>query len=229
MADLGTLFHDHAAGAFERQLRLAEVLDGRAWQFDKDAGTLTFAKKGFFGKPLVVPVQVLGTESESANTWLWSWANAASKLPEVLTRVARNLRALGEREGIVQLVEPEVSLEEMGGDQIALVASGVAGAAGYYRCPYPGGAMYTLLSDRALLPPLAHPVVRTLSVFPQAIDAIDFDDPRGAFRGLLRELGFSVVESGGGAIAGMLPGKGDVLARFDDDGRFVEITGNARP
>jgi len=69
---LHRLFSVHAASVLERQLRLGTLIgDQHQWTFDMASGRLQFNEQHSF------PVQLLGSESEESNTWLWAWANAA--------------------------------------------------------------------------------------------------------------------------------------------------------
>ncbi len=54
----------HAALSFDKQLNLANVIGTRNWNFSMDSGKLTFAKHGFFDKPLIFDAQILGSASQ---------------------------------------------------------------------------------------------------------------------------------------------------------------------
>lgn len=219
-----SLFHQHVAAAFERQLRLGDVLGDRAWNFDMRAGTVSFAKEGFFGKTLPFAAQILGTESESSSTWLWAWANARSEIPEGLLRTALRLRELGEAQGIPELVREKLPLEELDGHQVGLVASGLHGKGAYYRCPYDGGAMFVQFPD-AVLPKVEYPGIRVAAVFPQVLDVFEqLTDHRSALRGLLLALDFTLSEDTGTRLVGTV-GKATVTATFDGHGRMTELEG----
>lgn len=220
-ASFDTLFQQHVAAAFERQLRFGDIVGDRAWNFSMTEGTLSFAKQGFFGKTLPLAAQILGTESESSSTWLWAWANQRSAIPEGLLRMAHRLQELGDAQGIAELVKPQLPLEELDGHQVGLVASGIHGRGAYYRCPYDGGAMFVLLPDVAL-PKVEHPSIRVATVFPQVIDKFEIDDHRTALRGLLESLGFTLTEDTAARLAGT-HGQWKAGATFDGAGRMTEL------
>ncbi len=138
-----TLLREHGLSALEGQLVLQGIVGERDWQFDLDAGVLRF------GDDLAFQSQCLGSEADRAGTWLWAWANPT--IYEPLTELARRARDLGEQRGWTFLVEPEVPLDRvLGGHFAALALSGLLGADAYYRCPYPGGALYVLADLRGV-------------------------------------------------------------------------------
>jgi hypothetical protein len=74
LATFTDAFARHVASATARQLALGDVLEDRPWTVDIRAGTATFGE-------LMFPIQLLGTEAEGDNSWLWAWANEGSSLP----------------------------------------------------------------------------------------------------------------------------------------------------
>ena len=92
------------------------------------------------------PVQVLGTVSEYSHTWLWSWANSESNIPDGLLTAALQLQEKGRALELSELVEPEFDVDPFHkGHALAMAATGVLGAAAYYRGPYEGGAVFLLI------------------------------------------------------------------------------------
>src|SRR5262245_46505624 len=118
MLTFADLFARHVGSATARQLALGDVLGERSWAVDVRGGTATFDE-------LTFPVQLLGTEAEGDNSWLWAWANEASSLPESILRSARQLRAIGHERGPEFLVTPGFSLDDMSGHQVAMVCTGL--------------------------------------------------------------------------------------------------------
>jgi hypothetical protein len=74
----------YGAAAFDKQIQLSDLIANRSFQVDLNQGHIEFCG----GDSLTIPIQLLGTESDGDSTWLWSWANSASNLPENLVRVA---------------------------------------------------------------------------------------------------------------------------------------------
>jgi len=99
MSKLSDLFDRHAAASWDKQQALAALVGKHSWQLDSENGVITFNER------LKFPVQILGTESDVSNSWLWAWANKVSPLPATLLASANELRALGEREGIAELTQ----------------------------------------------------------------------------------------------------------------------------
>src|SRR5919108_6022775 len=83
-ADFLAFLAEHGLIAFDRQLRLAEVVGERDWQLDQDRGVLTF------GDDISLDAQILGSASDRSGTWLWAWANPS--IDDRLTREARRAR-----------------------------------------------------------------------------------------------------------------------------------------
>jgi hypothetical protein len=145
MCHFHELFSRYIAVSFGKQLHLAELVGSSNWHFDLSSGLLSF------GNEYRWQVQVLGSEAEESQTWLWAWANEASGIPTALLGSALTLRMLGESHGIAELVEPEVPFGEVNGHLLAMIGSGVCRADAYYRCPYQGGAAFVLIKDENFL------------------------------------------------------------------------------
>src|SRR5258707_74309 len=133
------LFDQHGALAYEKQRHLADVVGDRSWRFDLSTGLLTF-------DDLRLPIQMLGTVSESSDTWLWAWANLASNIPNRLLEACTALQAIGRELKVLELTEPELYVERYSrGHLLAMVATGLLEGAAYYRGPYDGGAAFFLI------------------------------------------------------------------------------------
>ena len=136
----------HAALSREKQQALAGALGDGPWRVSLGDGTISLD-----GGRLVFPIQVLGTQAEGSNTWLWAWANEASNLPPGLLESANRLRQVGMEEGAAELAEPQLGLGYpddrpwFDGHYLAMAASGLCQADCYYRAPYEGGALFVLL------------------------------------------------------------------------------------
>lgn len=124
--------------AFDRQLAFAELVGDRDWQLDQEAGVLRL------GSDLVLPAQILGSQSDQAGTWLWAWANPS--VDDRLTAMARSVRARGGDRAMAVLTDAQVDLARIGDAHLlALAAAGLIEADAYYRCPYQGGAAFVLV------------------------------------------------------------------------------------
>src|SRR5215218_4674315 len=100
---MALVLEDHVFRVLENQDALYELLGEHRWDFDMDAGTVVFSRQesgGMLGRlvsrtPNVLatcPVQLIGSESQRDDTWLWAWANAQSEIPPDLTRGVERIR-----------------------------------------------------------------------------------------------------------------------------------------
>lgn len=222
------LFDEHAGLGLSRQQDLAAQIGDWRWDFDGDAGTMTFSKPGFMGfggKRISTACQVLGSESEVSATWLWSWANTQSALPEGVLRAANALKARGERDGIPELTMRSFNLDAWDGHQLSLIASGTSQCAGYYRGPYPNGSIWVLLTGPELVKPVDRPALRFSTVLPQLISSFEVHDHRLAAQGLARGLGLTFAGDAEATVGGA---DGELKVTFDEQRRLAGIEGNLR-
>jgi hypothetical protein len=202
-------FCRHAAFSFDKQLHLAELVDGLDWHFNMTSGLLSF------GQHLHFRVQILGTESDHDHTWLWAWANEGSHIPPELLQASLQMKALGEEQQIPELTTPLLQLGDIDGHTLAMIASGVCQANAYYRCPYDGGAAFVLIQDESFPKSTEPPLVRIASVFPQAISSIEIADHRLALIGYLEHYGL-VGQDEEGKLVVKADGQAVLVAAFDE-------------
>ena len=108
------------------------------WDYDFDAGTLTFSENGT--PRVIASIQVVGTTSKSGGTWLWAWANES--LPFKVTKAVRKVRAFGKAEKLTELTQKSLPDDEHLGWAMSAVAARVLGSKGAYRCPDDNGFVY---------------------------------------------------------------------------------------
>ncbi|WP_433056893.1 DUF6882 domain-containing protein [Dactylosporangium sp. CS-033363] len=211
------LFAQHVATGMARQLALADLLGDRDWQLDLTTGQATF------GTDLTFGVQLLGTESEAAQTWLWAWANEASNIPPALLHLTTWLREYGAEDRVDTFTEPSFPLSVADGHKLALVASSLTGRP-YYRGPYDGGAVFFHLENTP--PEVTAPVrpERALTVLQQVISAFPVDH-RVTASSFFTQQGWQLTESPD-ALEARDPGSNTVLTiAYDDLGRITDIAG----
>ncbi|MGF1503843.1 MAG: hypothetical protein GYB64_09905 [Chloroflexi bacterium] len=207
MQPIERLFHEHIGLAYDKQVYLADSIGSQhRWQFDLVPGTVTFNGQ------LTFAVQLLGTQSDEHNTWLWAWANDASGLPDRLLRAARDLKAYGEQHDIAELTTAELPISEMiNGLRLAAVASGLCAAKCFYRGEYDGGALFLLVTDESFVRRVSDPVLRIERIFPEMLQQFSVADQKLAFAHYLRAYDLTVTHTGntvrgentsGGAISG---------------------------
>ena len=204
------------------QLLLSTLIQGFPWTYEVQTGVLSF------GDRLQFNAIVLGTESEETGTWLWAWANEASGIPVELQAASLKLRSLGEEHGITELTESIVPLDHADGHTFASIAVGEGIGKAYYRAPYDGGAAFLLITDESLRFEVENPVQRVLTVFPQAISAMELPDHREALRGYLGHYGL-VPEDDDGCLVLRDASEELLRAEFDDLNRLLRLTGSIGP
>jgi hypothetical protein len=210
------------APAVDKQFHLADLVGESNWQLDVSAGRLSFDGVGSW------QVQLLGTESECTDTWLWAWANAKSNIPVRLLVASLALKAYSEQHGIPELTTPQLPLGQVDGHTLALLASGLCEANAYYRCPYEGGALYVLIMDESFPKCPDPPVQRITTVFPQAIAELDIPDHRLAFTSYLDWYKLA-HESDGDRVIVRENGEPVLTATFDDLNRLTHLEATLNP
>jgi hypothetical protein len=220
--DFSSLFCRHAAASFDKQLHFATLVGELNWHLDLASGLLTFADKYHW------PAQILGTEAEDSQTWLWSWANEASQIPTRLQGAALMLRMLGQHHGIPELAEPQLPLDVVNGHTLSMIASGVCRADAYYRCPYDGGAAFVLIKDENFPRCTEPPLRRLTSVLPQAISSLDIPNHRLALTGYLEYYGLPFQQEGTEVVV-RENGEAMLTATFDELNRLTKLEATITP
>lgn len=169
-----SLLDQHIGTVFARQLLWADYLQIKQEpNINLEQGCVTF------DNGLSFEIQLLGTQLELDNTWLWGWADELNgaifistnedgsdfhaPFPTALLQDARELKALGLTHNINELAHPKLVLElsssplvpdEFNGDHIACVAAGIFNTA-YWRDTRDEGVVYYLIKN--LPPELSQP------------------------------------------------------------------------
>ena len=118
------------------QIACAEhVVKNRDWNVDFDRGIISFGKDEY-------PLQFLGSEATSSNTWLWAWENI-NEFDDKIISLAREIKAKGEKLNLEALTTAEIDIsDELNGHTLSIVACGLADKNYcYYRGPHSGGAI----------------------------------------------------------------------------------------
>ena len=111
------------------------VVKNRDWNVDFDKGIIAFGNDEY-------PLQFLGSEANSSNTWLWAWENI-NGFDDKIISLAREIKAKGEKLNLEALTTAEIDIsDELNGHTLSIVACGLADKNYcYYRGPYSGGAI----------------------------------------------------------------------------------------
>lgn len=222
------LFIRHGAASYDKQIYLRAMYGKTGWGFDLNTGVLAFRRP--HEAPLQLAVEVLGTESEDTNTWLWSWANAG--VPPTLTASAMQLKQLGEAQGIPEFTKAELDITPAVNPQrIGLVAAGVLRASCFFHAPYPRGALYLLIKDSKYKRSVTRPVRRVVRAFPLFLSRHFVSDQRAAFLNYMQFYRLNVIEEGNrvlaaGAAPRSIHGEGtpeQLVAEFDDANRLMSL------
>ncbi len=219
MTSFNDVLAHHVGTGMARQIALGEHLGDRDWQVRIGSGTVTF------GGDLTYPIQLLGTESEYDGTWLWSWANEQSDLPQTLLQAATWLREYGQQHAIAELTEPTFGLDRADGHQLALAASGLTGRC-YYRGPYEGGALFFQIDGVPAEVFAPAPPERIPTVIGQVIQAYPVRH-RALVEAFFAQQGWRVIGSAD-AVTGEHPGGSTLTVQFDDLGRITRMDGELR-
>ena len=118
------------------QIACAEhVVKNRDWNVDFDRGIISFGNDEY-------PLQFLGSEATSSNTWLWAWENI-NEFDDKIISLAREIKVKGEKLNLEALTTAEIDIgDELNGHTLSIVACGLADKNYcYYRGPHSGGAI----------------------------------------------------------------------------------------
>ena len=78
------------------------VVKNRDWNVDFDRGIISFGEDEY-------PLQFLGSESNSSNTWLCAWENI-NGFDENIISLAREIKAKGEKLNLEALTTAEIEI-----------------------------------------------------------------------------------------------------------------------
>ena len=137
MATWNEIFSANLGKIMAIQIACAEyVVKNRDWDIDFDRGIISFDKDEY-------PLQFLGSEATSSNTWLWAWENI-SEFDDKIISLAREIKAKGEKLNLEALTTAEIEItDELNGHILSIVACGLADKKYcYYRGPHSGGAIF---------------------------------------------------------------------------------------
>ena len=119
------------------QIACAEhVVKNRDWNVNFDRGIISFGNDEY-------PLQFLGSEATSSNTWLWAWENI-NGFDDKIISLAREIKGKGEKLNLEALTTAEIDIsDELNGHTLSIVACGLADKNYcYYRGPHSGGAIF---------------------------------------------------------------------------------------
>ena len=113
------------------------------WDLDQETGELVFSDGGV--PKLICKVVVLGSFSDSSQTWMWGWANAS--LLDHLTDATKKVKAYGEEKNICDLVTAKTEATEGEAWALAACACRILEGLGLYRGPTGNGCVIMMITD----------------------------------------------------------------------------------
>ncbi|EYT53528.1 hypothetical protein CIK52_03035 [Kocuria rosea] len=126
----------------EYQARLAELTQGAGWDVDFSAPAFTLQTE----PPVTLTPYLLGTESASRGSWIWSWQELGH-FPAAVVSAAVQAREAGERLGVDELSTDELPVAEGLARRLTLAAKAVTGVYAHYPAGAGGGVTAWLLLD----------------------------------------------------------------------------------
>ncbi|MCD1146256.1 hypothetical protein LQU92_13580 [Kocuria sp. LUK] len=126
----------------EYQARLAELTQGAEWDVDFSAPAFTLQSE----PPVRLTPYLLGTDSASRGSWIWSWQELGH-FPAVVVSAAVQAREAGEQLGVAELTTDELTAAEGLARRLTLAAKAVTGVYAHYPAGAGGGVTAWLLLE----------------------------------------------------------------------------------
>jgi hypothetical protein len=126
----------------EYQARLAELTQGAEWDVDFSAPAFTLQTD----PPVRLTPYLLGTESASRGSWIWSWQELGH-FPDTVVSAAVQAREAGRRLGVEELSTDELPVADGLARRLTLAAKAVTGVYAHYPAGAGGGVTAWLLLE----------------------------------------------------------------------------------
>ena len=215
------IFARNVGWSLHKNAHLLDLIGDAGWDFSMEEGRLRF------DNGMAFRAEVVGSESDQSDTWLWAWANDASGIPLPLTDAARIAKAHGTTHSILELTTPQLKLsEDLHGYYLSAVVSGLVSANAFYACPHEAGSVFLLIRDDSF--PLESAgteelVLRICSIFPQVVMNFTVSDHALALECYLQSAGLT-AEREKKKIVAWKDGRKLLKAKFDGASRLTEIS-----
>jgi len=214
---LDTLFLEHVGPSLAKHLALLHAVEGLPCHADLRRGDVRFADRYTF------PIQLLGIEDQKAKSWTWSWDLPATIVARPLTRAALELKAWGEAQDLDLFFVPNFQLNNLSGDQIAILSCGLARSAAFLIMEIPLGTAFFLLPDLKGQIPARHTAAFLSEVFREMLTAYTLPDHRAAARSLLRFEGYDLDETQPDTWHARRADGNRITVDFDAQGRVAQL------
>ena len=199
---------------------LADRTGGAGCSVDMSVPAITFhAPEG----DSTFPVQLIGSISKSAGTWMWGWHNV-NQFPAEALALAERVRSVGSDLGVSELTTPVVTLSETPSLLLQLAAESIGSANHWISVDAGNGLTVVLAVDAGQLP--APDADRLISTVMRGIDLQVVEDHRSALVAYAERIGL-VIEPVEGSERGMRlrNNHGGIDVDFDTEGRMTSISG----
>lgn len=205
--------------ALDKQRNLFEVTGGLSWNVDMTKEEITF------GDNLVFPMQVLGSFSNSSETWLWLWENKAGGYPESVMQQALSLKKYGEENNIDLLTVGQFDATQNDLHLIGMIATITFNSSGYYLGNYGQGIMVLTIKDDSIDQIESEELARILTVFPEFISTFEIQNHKNAFTNYLSQKGYSISTNGNEIKAEK--DRNVINAVFNENNLLISLNGNS--
>ena len=202
--------------ALEKQIDFSDIIGHGKWNADVQRAEIVFNDN------LIGSMQILGSFANEPQTWLWSWANQQSNLPDHILQEALYLKQYGEENGIELLTARSFDFSKEELHQVGLIASGLFDSSAYYLADYGSGLLVVTVKSEAIETNRKNTHLRVPAVFSQLISTYELDH-RHAFSSYAILKGYTLVDNGNQILASN--GTDLLVATFDEQGRLTHLDG----
>jgi hypothetical protein len=226
MPTFSDLLEHHAATSMEKQWHLETFLGEHQWNLDLELAKMTFTLEN--QETIECPVQLLGTQSYSSNTWLWAWANSASSdWSADGLQAAHLLQELGAKEGVEEFTVSQFELNQRSGHEMGIIACGICQENAYYVGDYGSGAAICLIKLPQLQTDQSTDALRMSMVMTRVINGIAVNH-KSTLLNYAKAKGYPVLVEGS-TIKVTCPNQQILRTEFDQLGRLTNIETTISP
>ncbi|MBD0777429.1 hypothetical protein HPE56_06465 [Maribacter sp. ANRC-HE7] len=140
--DIQELYNQSFLISMEKQEIFSEMVEGLGWSCDMLEGKLTY------GEDKVFDIQIIGSYSINEKSWLWSWANTQSGIPEKFLQTARAMKSIGEAYQIEDLLTPKKEMDADPGAYFSTIASAMLKESCYVPLTFKGLVVYVTVTSK---------------------------------------------------------------------------------
>lgn len=212
-------FDTYAAATYDKQVFLNEIIDGADAAFDLTSGVVTFGKHAW-------RCQVLGIQPDETDQFQWIWSVDQTEIPDHLLKWAHQVREVGVRDGITELIEAEPADLEVDGHYLSIMATGICQANAYFCGEYQDGTVFLLIRDSRFPVSRTRPIERMANILPQAISQFPVANHKRAVMGYAKFLGLNVSRQSDQILID--DGSEQIVTAFDKNKRLVNLTRASR-